>query len=273
MSANLCSSVRDGPKMNNYSKMSGDKKRCTVKQFRTQKTKLPSLSYATSLGRGPQRPNFTGVGDRPRVISGWRSYSLDRLSHGSTEAARMSRGGTLNARDGDGKRNGGTLLARSRLGVKPRLGVKLRRGAVWKIQRIDGDVQNRFSWRICWIQGIELSGNHQADSGVICSKEDIRKWNWWAYHDCLILWKNTIPTSGFYATWMNWSSWTDKAHVSNGISKLGPSRKFVFQKYKIIKGSKSNTISIAKKQKNAFVCIQNNIVLFHFKNFHHFFVK
>lgn len=82
--------------------------------FGQPKQKLPSLSYATSVGRGPQRPYLTGVGDRPRY-DGSRSYSLARES-GKTDLARWSRGGTLNARNVDGE-NGGTLVARARSGV------------------------------------------------------------------------------------------------------------------------------------------------------------
>lgn len=89
-----------------------------IQKFSQQK--LPSLSYATSDGRGPHRPAFTGVGDGDpsRAKTSGRSYSLVYGSNGDTEAARMSRGGTLNARASDGLRNGGTLVARGTL--KPR---------------------------------------------------------------------------------------------------------------------------------------------------------
>lgn len=48
----------------------GEKKtKCKIqnpKKKKMQNKKLPSLSYATSDGRGPHRPNLTGVGDNAR---------------------------------------------------------------------------------------------------------------------------------------------------------------------------------------------------------------
>lgn len=80
------------------------------------KNKLPSLSYATSLVLGPQRPYFTGVGDSALGTEGARwSYSLNSESNGETDRARRSGGGTLNPRNADGF-NGGTLKARKRSG-------------------------------------------------------------------------------------------------------------------------------------------------------------
>lgn len=67
---------------------------------------LPSVSKATSLHRGAHRPHLIGVGVRARS-NGRRSYSLSKSSGdnalvGANDAARISRGGTLNARACDG---------------------------------------------------------------------------------------------------------------------------------------------------------------------------
>lgn len=77
---------------------------------------LPSVSKATSLLRGAHRPHLIGVGVRARS-NGCLSYSLSKSSGdnalvGNALAARISRGGTLNARATDGASAGGTLTAR-----------------------------------------------------------------------------------------------------------------------------------------------------------------
>lgn len=97
------------------------KKLCFFFYFQKQKrpnNNLPSVSKATSLLRGAHRPHLIGVGVRARS-NGCRSYSLNRSSgdnalvdNGAIDVARISRGGTLNARAVDGASAGGTLTAR-----------------------------------------------------------------------------------------------------------------------------------------------------------------
>lgn len=97
--------------------MKNQKTKMSKKKTKIIIQNLPSSSKATSELRGAHRPHLMGVGDSARSNGWYRSYSLNKSNGdnalvGANDVARISRGGTLNARGAGELIAGGTLRAR-----------------------------------------------------------------------------------------------------------------------------------------------------------------